>query len=458
MITLKGRYNKDCKIFTDEVDEQTISQIQSILDQEVSENVPVRIQSDTHFGSGVCVGFTMPMTKMLNPKHIGVDISCGVLSGSFSTDKKLNLAEIDNQIKKQVPMGFNVNTESKIKVFPFNKVQILANRFIVRFNEKFNTDYTAPTYNEKWLTQKLKDINMDVGKFILSLGSLGGGNHFVELGKSDTYENKHWITIHCGSRNFGLKIAEYWSNVANGKVKNVPKEYNDKLRDIIEKLPNKQDIPNKIQELKKEFGFGINKEYLTDENMIGYLFDMLFANVYASTNRNIILNTIKNIINIQSFGEVIETVHNYIDFNDFIIRKGAISSRIGTKMVIPFNMKKGLLICEGKSNPDYNFSAPHGSGRKFSRTEAKKRINIKNFKNEMDEAGIYTTSVTKSTCDEAPDAYKDSKMIEKYLKGTASILERVKPILNIKDTGKIESWKERKLNKKNQDKNQMKHR
>lgn len=448
MIELRGKYNSDCKIFVNEIDEKTLTQIQSILDQPVSENVPVRIQSDTHFGSGICVGFTMPMTNMLNPKHIGVDISCGMVSGSFSTDKVLNLEKIDRLIKEQVPMGFDINQETKIKNFPFDEVQKLADIFVNKYNKKFNTNYVSPTYNEKWLVQKLKDIKMDYDKFILSLGTLGGGNHFIELGKSDTYENKYWVTLHCGSRNFGLKVADYWTNVANGKVKNVPKEYNDKLEYIIKNTIDKKDIPNKISELKKEFGFGVNKEYLTGDDMIGYLFDMLFANIYSKVNRKIILNTIKDIIGINSFDEVIETVHNYIDFNDFIIRKGAIRSYVGEKMIIPFNMKEGLLICEGKSNKDYNFSAPHGSGRLYSRSDAKSRFNLKDFKKEMSDAGIYTTSVTKNTIDECPSSYKSSDMIENFLEGTAIILERVKPVLNIKDTGKSISWKEKKLEKK----------
>lgn len=450
-IELKGKFNKDCKVFCDDVDYQTLGQIQLILDQEVSEGVPVRIQSDTHFGAGVCVGFTMPLTDMLNPRHIGVDISCGMLSGSFSVDNGLDLERIDREIKENIPMGFSINETIKIKNFPFGDVQILANRFIVKYNDKFGTNYNAPTYNEKWLTQKLKDINMDAQKFFLSISSLGGGNHFIEIGKSDTYDNKHWVTIHCGSRQFGLKIAEYWTKVANGKVKTTPKEYTDKLRDIVENTPNKQDIPKRINDLKRDFGLGTNKEYLKGDDMIGYLFDMLFANVYSQLNRATILKTIQNILGVSKFDEVIETVHNFISFDDMIIRKGAIRSYVGEKMIIPFNMKEGLLVCTGLSNPDYNFSAPHGSGRKFSRSEAKSRIGLSDFKKEMDDAGIYTTSVCKSTCDEAPDAYKSSKMIEEYLKNTATILERVKPVLNIKDTGKSVTWREKKALKKKAD-------
>lgn len=444
MIQLFGKYNKDCKVFTTDVDGNALSQVQSILDQEVSKGVQVRIMPDVHYGSGVCVGFSMPLTNMLNPKHIGVDISCGMVTGSFSVNNKFNKEEIDNKIKRLVPMGFNINEENKIKNFPYNKAQVLADTFTVKYNEKFGTSYTAPTYNEKWLTQKLKDINMDAKKFFLSIGTLGSGNHFIEIGKDET--DKYWATVHCGSRNFGLKIAEYWTNVANGKVFKTTSEYTKRLQDIVENTPQKKDIPQRIQALKSEFGLGVNKEYLKGDDMMGYLHDMVFANIYASLNRETILNTIKGVLGISSFDETIESVHNYIDFNDFIIRKGAISSYVGQKMIIPFNMRDGLLICEGKSNSDYNFSAPHGSGRKFSRSKAKETIDLEMFEKSM--VGIYSTSVTKGTIDESPMSYKDSKTIETFLEPTATIIHRVKPVINIKDTSTTQSWKERKAEKK----------
>ena len=444
MIELKGKYNKDCKIFIDDVESEALSLIQAILDQPVSENVPVRIMIDVHSGKGICIGFTMPVTNMLNPNHIGVDLGCGMLSARFSNTYKLNLEDIDTDIKNSVPMGFNIHTEPSFKFIPFKEVQEVADKFIVKYNEKFGTSYVSPTYNEKWLSKKLKDINIDEVKFWNAIGTLGGGNHFIELG---TDSNKdYWITIHSGSRNFGLKIADYWNNVARLQMSVPPDVYNKELDNIKENTFPKSLIPKKIQELRDKYKMGINKEYLVGDNMIGYLFDMIFAQKYAEWNRQTMLNIIQNVIGIQKFEEIISTVHNYIDMKDMIIRKGAIASYVGQKIIIPFNQKDGILLCEGKSNEDWNWSGPHGAGRKWSRSKAKTMVTVEQVEESM--KGIFSTSICKETLDESCFAYKSSKMIEELIEPTATILDRIKPILNIKDTGKSVSWKERKLQQK----------
>lgn len=444
MIKLNGKYNRDCMVFCDDVEHQAISLIQSILDKQVSEGVPVRIMPDVHAGKGITIGFTMPLTKLLSPALIGVDIGCGMQSTRFQGDK-LDLVEIDKRIKNEIPMGFNIQDDIRFKTIPYGEVQEIANAFVKKFNEKFKTDYTAPTYNEKWLTQKLKDIKMDSKKFWNSIGSLGGGNHFIEIGVDET--NMNWLTVHCGSRNFGLKIADYWTNVANGIVKNVPKEYNILRDKIIQTTMPKSDIPKKLDELKRSFEFGVDKEYLKDDNLIGYLFDMIFAQQYAVWNRTTITNQIIDIIGINKIEETIETTHNYVNFKDLIIRKGAISSYVGEKMIIPFNMRDGILLCEGKGNQEWNNSAPHGAGRIMSRSKAKVSVDLESFKKSME--NVYSTSVCKSTLDESPFAYKNSKMIEDAIGPTATILRRIKPILNIKDTSTSKSWKERKIEKRN---------
>jgi RNA-splicing ligase RtcB len=201
-----------------------------------------------------------------------------------------------------------------------------------------------------------------------------------------------------------------------------------------------------MKELKDKYSMGINKEYLKGENVIGYLFDMIFAQQYAMWNRLTMMNIVLKSLNIKKVEETISTIHNYINMNDFIIRKGAISSYIGQKMIIPLNQKDGILICEGKSNPDFNFSAPHGAGRIMSRSEAKHKISLEQVQYSM--KGIYTSSVCKETVDESVFAYKKSSMIEQAIEPTAIILNKIKPILNIKDTGKSVSWKERKEEKK----------
>jgi tRNA-splicing ligase RtcB len=239
-----------------------------------------------------------------------------------------------------------------------------------------------------------------------------------------------------------LKIAKYWINIAKKKVKTVPKDYNDKMEDIIQNTIPESDIPNKLEKLKNEFGIGIDKEFLEGDDLIGYLHDMIFAQYYAQWNRETILKQIKKGLKIKKFEDKITSVHNYIDFNDFIIRKGAISSYEGQRMIIPLNMRDGSLICEGKSNIDWNYSAPHGAGRVMSRSKAKEMIDLKDFQKTM--KGIYSTSVCKATLDESPFAYKSSKLIEKAIEPTATILERLTPVLNIKDNSEALSKEDKK--------------
>jgi len=445
MLELKGKYNKDCKIFVDEVEQEAISLIQSILDKQVSDGVPVRIMPDVHAGKGITIGFTMPMTDMLSSNYVGVDIGCGMLSAKFDGQTSMDLEKVDIAIRENVPMGFNTHTERIFNDIPFDQVQRIADDFTKNYNVKFGTSYVAPTYNEKWLDKKLKDIKIDPVKFWMSIGTLGGGNHFIEIGKSDV-SNSYWVTVHSGSRNFGLKIADYWNNVANGKVKVAPKEYNEALDKVLQNTFPKSDIPKKIKELKESFGLGIDKEFLQGDNLMGYLYDMIFAQQYATWNRETMMYSIKNALKIKKFDEVINTVHNFVDFKDFVIRKGAVASYKGEKLIIPFNMRDGILICEGKSNADWNNSAPHGAGRLMSRSKAKESVDLKDFQKTMKD--VYSTSVCKSTLDEAPFAYKSSEMIEKAIEPTATILEKIKPILNIKDKSEGMSWKERKAKKK----------
>lgn len=453
MIELKGKYS-DTKIFIDEVEEGVYTQIYETLNSETSKGLKIRVMSDCHVGSGCVIGYTQELGKYIKPSTIGVDLGCGMLSARFSGRTTLDLEKLDKLIREYVPMGFDIQEEVVFKNIPFGDVQVIADNFISKFNEKFGTSYDAPTYNEKWLTSKLKDVDMDEGKFFKSIGTLGGGNHFIELGKSDK-SNDYWLTIHTGSRNFGLKIADYWTNVAKGKVFVATKEYNVELDNIILNTEPKSDIDKKIKDLRTRYNLNIDKEYLDGEHLVGYLFDMIFAQQYALWNRKTILSQIKKALKIKKYDEEINSIHNYVDFKDFIIRKGAISSYINEKMIIPFNMRDGILICEGKSESDWNFSAPHGSGRLLSRSKAKETIDLKDFQKVM--KNVYSTSVCKSTIDESPFAYKNSEMIEKAIEPTATILDRIKPLLNIKDKSESMSWKDRK-DKKNKDKQRSKER
>lgn len=447
MIQLKGKYT-DALIYIDEVEDGLLSQVYEVINSATSDGLKVRIMPDCHVGAGICVGFTTELGKWLNPNQLGVDIGCGMLSSKFSKKYNLNLSEIDVKIKNSVPMGFRTHEEAVFKFIPFAEVQEVADKFVTQYNARFGTSYEAPTYNEKWLSSRLKAMKMGEDKFWNAIGSLGGGNHFIEIGIDSNQD--YWVTVHTGSRNFGLKVADYWNNVARSQSIIAPDQYAKELDDIKQNTSPMSLIPKKIQELKDKYKVGVNKEYLQGDNMIGYLFDMIFAQKYAEWNRMTITNIIKDVIGISKFEEVVSTVHNYIDTKDMIIRKGAIAAYIGEKLIIPFNQRDGILLCEGKSNPDWNFSGPHGAGRKWSRSKAKEMVTVEQVKKSM--KGIYTTSICKETLDESAFAYKNSETIEEAIEPTAIILDRIKPILNIKDTGKSESWKERKeALKKNKD-------
>ncbi|MEI0491362.1 RtcB family protein [Brachyspira intermedia] len=392
MIELKGKYNKDCKIFTDNIDEESYSILYKILNEKASEDVKIRIMPDTHLGKGVVVGFTMPLTDRVNPFHIGVDIGCGMLTSKLSDEiKDIPLEKIDKTIKQNIPMGQSTHKKSFNTFFNFKELNELIRNFIINYNKKFNTKFEVFEIDNEYIEKLCQRVEIDLEKFHNSIGTLGGGNHFIEIGKSSN--NDYYITIHSGSRNFGNQVCRYHAKIAK----------------------NSEDC------------------YLQDKEMFDYLIDMVIAQYYAKINRETILKIIKDLLNIE-IEDTFSSVHNFIDFEDFIIRKGAIRSYNGERMIIPFNMRDGILICEGKSNEDWNFSAPHGAGRVLSRAQAKNQLDMKEFVDSM--KGIYSSSVCKNTLDESPMAYKNPNKIEKLIEPTVKIVDKLKPVLNIKSTSK----------------------
>ena len=396
MLNFRGEYGS-ADIMIDNIDQETISQIYEFLNNEVFTEKIV-IMPDCHAGKGAVIGFTMPITDKIIPNIVGVDIGCGMLSHELPENilKMYTPKDIDNVIRRSIKLGKNVHETEKINLKNhslFWKVSnLLLSSFSKKYNEKFKTNYKSNEFNYEWLKQKCNQVGIDLGRTINSIGSLGSGNHFIELGQSQN-TNRHWLTIHSGSRQFGLKIANYW---------------------------------------QKKAGKG-NLAALSGEDMFGYLADMIFTQFYAQANRSMMMSLICDelkIPEIPSSENFIHSVHNYINFKDFIIRKGAISSYIGEKMLIPFNMEDGIIICEGKSNPDWNFSAPHGAGRVASRSWAKSNLNLEEAKQRMIEKDIYFSNLP---IDELKGAYKDASIIENAIEPTATIVDRLRPILCIKD-------------------------
>ncbi|MCX7954148.1 MAG: RtcB family protein [Bacteroidales bacterium] len=394
MLTIKGKYT-EAIIFIEELEKECIQQIETIVNHPAFTN-PVRIMPDAHSGIGSVIGFTMKLTDKVIPNVIGVDIGCGMLSTRFISKKQISLSDFDKLVKRKIPMDMNVHKHDIPDNFDFDELNNRIRNFVKAYNKSFKKSYSPVTVNDKWLKDKFKQTNFPPEKFYRSLGTLGSGNHFIELGKTQN-KNEYFLTIHTGSRHFGNKIASYWQQVAKKETSN-------------------KNIPGVLA-------------YLTDDNAFEYLIDMVISQYYAHVNRKTILDIITKEYDWE-ITETIETIHNYIDFNDFIIRKGAIRSYKNEKVIIPLNMRDGILVCEGKSNSDWNYSAPHGAGRIMSRNKAKEKITLEEFRKSME--GIYSTSINKHTIDESPFAYKDPKIIEKSILPTVNILEKIKPLVNIK--------------------------
>ena len=437
MIYLKGKYCKDCIIFTDNIEEEALKTIQSILDCKAFEGAKVRVMPDVHQGKGIVIGFTAPIGKYICPSHVGVDIGCMI--DTYITDVDVNEAEfatIEHRIRKEIPFGFDVYDHTQIDYKHFYRFMNNGlNRLRSLWPEMVDS---CACCDEEGISDICQRIGMDESKFYKSLGTVGGGNHFIEIGK--TPEGKYAFTIHCGSRNFGAKVCRYWENLASkGFSRTEMKEMTASFKELwkLQGKPMKEfkgALDAYLEEQKSKQIPG----YLTGENMVGYITDMAIAQLYSEYNHYVISEKISKILNKINGAKVVSkiaSVHNYIDFKDHIIRKGSIRAYEGEMMVIPFNMRDGLAICMGKSNPNSNYSAPHGSGREKSRTEAKKTLSMERFIEQMN--GIYSTSVCKSTLDEAPDAYKKKEEILELIKPMCEVLYFIPPVINLKSTDEV---------------------
>ncbi|NMA05512.1 MAG: RtcB family protein [Acholeplasmataceae bacterium] len=383
------------KIFTDNIDEVSLEQVNHLRMSKAFEGATIRIMPDVHAGKGSVVGFTSRYTKHIIPNVIGVDIGCGVAVvelGKIDIDYK----KLDNFIRANIPHGFSVR-EYALRDFHIDELRCY---------------------------QEIVNPN----RILRSLGTLGGGNHFIEIDEDD--EQNKYLIIHSGSRNLGKQVADYYQ----WKAVQYQKSLRVNIQDVIDKLKREgrqQEIEEHIVSIKKEQEIDIdyNLAYLSEEDEKDYLHDMRIAQEFAVENRKEIAKLVVRGMGWKKLS-YFETVHNYYNFNDNIIRKGAISAYKGEKVIIPLNMRDGCIIALGKGNEDWNYSAPHGAGRIMSRNEAKKLINLKDFQETME--GIYSTSINESTLDEAPFAYKDSGEIIKNITDTVKIIKLLKPVYNFK--------------------------
>lgn len=352
MIKLEGKYGK-AKVFTNNVEKGALDQIKDVLNEPWSKDIKIRVMPDVHQGYGVPIGYTQTIKDKIIPNFVGVDIGCGMLVTKISNnpDFFVDFKKLDKVIKEHVPSGFNV----------------------FRKNQKLDLN----------IEDLIADV--DLNRAYKSVGTLGGGNHFIEINKSDS---GIYLVIHSGSRHLGVQVCDYWSK----------------------KIPN-------------------DKNYLDDDNFKGYLHDMNITQKFASINRKRMRDNILKHMDYRIIDEF-ETIHNYIDLDNMILRKGAISAKLDELVLIPINMRDGSIIAKGLGNPDWNYSAPHGAGRIMSRSSARKNLSLDKFKRSME--GIYSTSISKKTLDEAPFVYKSMDEIIKNTKDSIVVLEHLKVLYNFK--------------------------
>lgn len=406
---VQGKYNK-AKIFTDNVDSTTISQVINLCNQDFFKDSKIRIMPDCHAGKGCTIGTTMTITDKIVPNLVGVDIGCGV--AAMKMEYELDLNKLDNVIRSYIPHGFNTHQRSREKLL----------------KEILNID--------------LNDIRckVNINRAFLSLGTLGGGNHFIEIDESENGDT--YLIVHTGSRNLGKQIAEYYQDQA---IKYCIKKYGRNVSSHIVADLMAQGKKHLIEETLKAHKEANKKPsddlcYLEGELMQDYLHDMDIAQKYATANRMVILaDILYNYYKVKTpfsyylrdiCNDIIECTHNYIDIDNNILRKGAISSKEGELVLIPINMRDGIILGRGKGNSDWNYSAPHGAGRILSRGQAKQQITLDEFEESMKD--VFTTCVGKSTLDEAPQAYKPIGDIINNIGETIDIIDILKPVYNFK--------------------------
>ena len=390
------------------VEDEAIEQIKRMCNYELTRDSNIRIMPDVHAGAGCTIGTTMTITDKVCPNVVGVDIGCGMFVVKIE-EKNLDFEKIDEAIHK-VPSGMNVHSQP---IFPFDLTQLKC-------------------------SDKLK--NLDWLK--CSLGTLGGGNHFIEINQSSNGD--YYFVVHSGSRNLGKQVAEIYQQIAIESHKD-KEGYLKKRQEIVDtyKAEGRQsEISGALKVLTeryKERGSDIPDDicWLSGQALKDYFHDIEICQQFAVENRESIAEVLET-IGLHT-GERFHTIHNYIDTREMILRKGAIAAHKGEKVIIPINMRDGSVIAIGKGNPEWNFSAPHGAGRIMSRKKAKECININDYRQAM--AGIYTTSVNEQTLDEAPMVYKSLNDIIDVIKDTVDIIEIIKPVYNFKAAEEEPSWR-----------------
>ena len=397
MIEIVGKYNV-AKVYTDNIEQAAYAQVLNLMNQKFAEGSSFAIMPDCHAGAGCVIGLTMKIVDKVVPNLVGVDIGCGMLVVKIDKSFKFDLQKVDRIWHEDIPSGMN-HRSTKHRFADRAKIE----------------DIIAP-------------VNVDKLKF--SIGTLGGGNHFGEIDVDN--DGNYYIVIHSGSRHLGIEVCKHYQRLAIEYHKDKKKSNLEVIEQL--KKEGRQSEIEVVLKASKQSQPSVPDElaYLEGQHLEDYLHDMKIAQEYAIWNREAMMEVLLGKLEIGN-DKILEkfcTIHNYIDVENRILRKGSISLQKDETAIIPMNMRDGSLIVRGKGNPEWNFSGPHGAGRLMSRSKAKESLSLDEFKQSM--AEIYTTCVSTGTIDESPMAYKPFDEIMRNIEPTADIIERIRPIYNFK--------------------------
>lgn len=395
MYIIEGKYNK-AKIFCDAVEKTAEEQIRAMCDFSAFRGRKIRIMPDVHAGAGCTIGTTMDIKDKIVPNMVGVDIGCGMEVLELN-DREIDFEKLDRLIRENIPSGMTCRKEKHAYA---ERIDLTALRI-------------AP-FVRLSLAQR-------------SVGTLGGGNHFIEIDADE--EGRKYLVIHSGSRHLGLEVAQYYQKAAYDVLCEKEKGERDSLVSRLKAEGKRNKISSELKKTEKKETVPPDMAYVTGSLFDDYIHDMEIVQRFASLNRQAMADEIVRGMGF-SVSDTFTTVHNYIDTEKMILRKGAVSARKGERLLIPVNMRDGSLICKGKGNRDWNESAPHGAGRLLSRGAAFRSLTVEEFEREM--TGIYTTCVGKSTLDESPMAYKKMEDIVDNIAPTVEIEKRILPVYNFK--------------------------
>lgn len=397
MIEVNGKYNQ-AKIFTDVVDQASITQVIELCNQEFTAGSRIRLMPDIHAGAGCTIGTTMTITDKIVPNLVGVDIGCGMETVRLREDH-LELQKLDKLIYEKIPSGFDIRARPH------------------RYLEQIELGELCCAHH------------VDLSRAEKSIGTLGGGNHFIEVDRDD--EGRLYVVVHSGSRHLGVEVAKYYQEEGYKILNRTDDGSIQRLVEEMKAAGREKDIQKELKKLKnlKQTAVPQQLAYVEGPLFEQYIHDMKLVQHFAALNRQAMMDEIVKGMKLH-VEEQFTTIHNYIDTDTMILRKGAVSAKAGERLLIPINMRDGSLLCVGRGNEDWNFSAPHGAGRLMSRAQAKQSFTVSEFKKQMEQ--VYTTSVSRATLDECPMAYKGMQDILDNIGPTAQVEKIIKPIYNFK--------------------------